>query len=107
MRIVNMPAETAGAVGILSALKWLVGLVLAPWLWHERKRVDELTQKLNEQNNDHYTKEEVKEAINDKTEGLKSAVSELSDKITIIQDTANATNVTIARIDERMKKNAE
>jgi len=99
-----MPAETAGAVGIL---KWLVGLVLAPWLWHERKRVDELTQKLNEQNNDHYTKEEVKEAINDKTEGLKSAVSELSDKITIIQATANATNVTLARIDERMKKNAE
>ena len=104
MRTDNMPVETAGALGVL---KWLVGLVLAPWLWHERKRVDELTQKLNEQNNDHYTKEEVKEAINDKTEGLKSAVSELSDKITIIQATANATNVTLARIDERMKRDAK
>lgn len=104
MRTDNMPVETAGALGVL---KWLVGLVLAPWLWHERKRVDELTQKLNEQNNDHYTKKEVKEAINDKTEGLKSAVSELSEKINVIQATANATNVTLARIDERMKRDAK
>lgn len=51
-----MPAETVGAFGLL---KWLVGLVLAPWLWHERKRLDELNQRLS----DHYTKEEVKEQI--------------------------------------------
>ena len=104
MRTVNMPAETAGAVGIL---KWLVGLVLAPWLWHERKRVDELTQKLSEQNNEHYTKEEVKEAIKNQTDGLRSDVSEIKDTMKIIQETSIATSVTIARMDERSKKNAE
>ncbi len=104
MRTVNMPAETAGAVGIL---KWLVGLVLAPWLWHERKRVDELTQKLSEQNSEHYTKEEVKEAIKNQTDGLRSDVSEIKETMKIIQETSIATSVTIARMDERSKKNAE
>jgi len=51
-----MPAESAAAVGVL---KWLVGLVLAPWLWHERKRVDKLKEELA----DKYSKEEVKEQI--------------------------------------------
>ena len=104
MRTVNMPAETAGAVGIL---KWLVGLVLAPWLWHERKRVDELTQKLSEQNNEHYTKEEVKEAIKNQTDGLRSDVSEIKDTMKIIQETSIATSVTIARMDERSKRDAK
>jgi len=109
MRIVNMPAETAGAVGIL---KWLVGLVLAPWLWHERKRVDELTQKLSEQNIEHYTKEEVKEAIKNHTDtlgidSLKSDVSEIKDTMKIIQETSISTSVTIARMDERSKRDAK
>ena len=104
MRTVNMPAETAGAVGIL---KWLVGLVLAPWLWHERKRVDELTQKLSEQNNEHYTKEEVKEAIKNQTDGLRSDVSEIKETMKIIQETSIATSVTIARMDERSKRDAK
>lgn len=104
MRTVNMPAETAGAVGIL---KWLVGLVLAPWLWHERKRVDELTQKLSEQNSEHYTKEEVKEAIKNQTDGLRSDVSEIKETMKIIQETSIATSVTIARMDERSKRDAK
>lgn len=43
----------------LGILKYLLGLVLAPWLWHERKRVDALQKELQ----GYYTKEEVKEQI--------------------------------------------
>ena len=41
------------------SLKFLVGLVLAPWLWFERKRTDALEKKLSE----YYNKEEVEEQI--------------------------------------------
>lgn len=43
----------------IGILKWFVGLILAPWLWHERKRVDALQKELSS----YYTKEEVKEQI--------------------------------------------
>ena len=58
-------------VTLASIGKWLVGLVLAPWLWHERKRVDALTAKLAER---HYTKDEMKEKIEDKLAPIKTDV---------------------------------
>ena len=63
-----MPVES---VGFAAIGKWLVGLVLAPWLWHERKRLDKLTEKLSES---HYTKDEMKEKIEDKLAPIKTDV---------------------------------
>lgn len=81
MRRTNMPAaETIGAIGLV---KWLAGLILAPWLWHERKRVDELDKRLAA----HYTKEEVKEQIMlrnkpiiDKLDMIYNELQKMSDK---------------------------
>ena len=42
-----------------ASLKFLIGLILAPWLWYERRRTDALEKKLNQ----FYSKEEVKEQI--------------------------------------------
>ena len=65
----DAPAEAKGiempvgeTITLASLGKYLIGLVLAPWLWFERKRVDRLQEKLD----DFYTKEEVKEKIEDK-----------------------------------------
>jgi len=59
-RVTKMSVE---AITLASVMKWLVGLVLAPWLWHERKRVDNLKEELSEHKAEQYTKEEVKEQI--------------------------------------------
>lgn len=56
---------------IASIGKYLIGLVLAPWLWYERKRVDKLTEKLE----GFYTKEEVKEKIEDKLAPMRTDLS--------------------------------
>lgn len=98
-----MSVEAAGAWGIG---KWLVGLVLAPWLWHERKRVDKLNDKLNEKLNDYYNKQEVREVIEDKTNNLREDITEIKETLKIISETSVVTSVTLARIDER-SKNAE
>lgn len=66
---IDMPVGesiTLAAVG-----KYLIGLVLAPWLWYERKRVDKLQDKLD----NFYTKDEVKEKIEDKLEPMKRDIS--------------------------------
>lgn len=54
-----MSAE-AGAFGIL---KWLVGLILAPWLWHERKMREQLQSQVDRHSENYFTKGEVKELI--------------------------------------------
>ena len=54
----NMPvAET---VTLASVGKWLIGIVLLPWMIYERKRVDSL---FAEMYRNHYSKEETKEQI--------------------------------------------
>ena len=63
-----MPVET---ISLAAIGKWLVGLVLAPWLWYERKRVDALQSKLD----GYYTKDEVKEKIEDKLAPIQRDVS--------------------------------
>lgn len=66
---IDMPAVET--VTLASLGKYLIGLVLAPWLWYERKRVDKLTEQLK----DFYTKAEVKEKIEDKLEPMKRDIS--------------------------------
>lgn len=80
MRTDDMPAETVGAIGIV---KWLVGLILAPWLWHERKRVDELNKRLAE----HYSKEEVKEQIQLRNQPIIDKLDMIYDKLEKIGNT--------------------
>ena len=89
------------AVSLASVGKWLVGLVLAPWLWHERKRVDKLTEALAQS---HFTKEETKEQIKDKTHTLHRDVTEVKDTMKIMSENIVSMGVTMARIDERSKK---
>lgn len=55
-----MPAETVATFGVL---KWLTGLILVPWMWYERRRVDALIKELREYKSNNYSKEEVKEQI--------------------------------------------
>jgi len=92
-----MPVET---ITLASIGKWLVGLVLAPWLWHERKRVDQIKEKLAEQ---HYTKQETRDQIADKTSSLTRDVTEVKETMKIMNDNIVAISVTVARIDERSK----
>jgi hypothetical protein len=51
----------------MDILQWLVGIVLAPWLWYERKRLDALKSEMKELeakvNEKFLSKEEVKEQI--------------------------------------------
>jgi len=100
-RVVMPVGET---VTLASIGKWLVGLVLAPWLWHERKRVDELKEKLSEH---HYTKDETKEQIADKTSGIRADVTEVKETMKIMNENIVAMSVTVARIDERSKHKDE
>ena len=65
-----MPVGETVSLAALS--KWLIGLVLAPWLWYERKRVDKIIETLRDK---HYTKDEVKEKIEDKLEPMKRDIS--------------------------------
>jgi len=51
---------SAELVAVGSVLKWLVGLVLAPWLWHERKLRESLQRQLDK---GYFNKSEVKEQI--------------------------------------------
>ena len=57
---------------LAAVLKWLVGLVLAPWLWYERKRLDSVIEAMREK---HYTKDEVKEKIEDKLAPMQRDIS--------------------------------
>ena len=91
-------------VTLASIGKWLIGLVLAPWLWHERKRVDALTAKLSEK---HFTKEEVREQIKDKTDPLHQDINEVKETMKVMSDNIVNISVTVARIDERSKKKDE
>jgi hypothetical protein len=68
--ISSMPVGETVSLAALG--KWLVGLVLAPWLWYERKRVDKIIESLRDK---HYTKDEVKEKIDDKLEPMKRDIS--------------------------------
>ena len=68
--IEQMPVGESVTLAALG--KWLVGLVLAPWLWYERKRLDAVIKAMQEK---HYTKEEVKEKIEDKLEPMKRDIS--------------------------------
>ena len=65
---IAMPVET---ISLAAAGKYLLGVILIPWIWYERKRVDRLTQILAEQ---HYTKAEVKEKIEDKLAPIQTDV---------------------------------
>jgi len=96
-RIVMPVGDT---VSLADIGKWLIGIVLAPWLWHERKRVDKLTKKLSES---HFTKEEVKEQIKDKTTPLHHDMKEVKETMRIVSDNVVSISVTLARIDERSK----
>ena len=96
-----MPAET---IGIAAIGKWLIGLILAPWLWYERKRVDKLEKIIAA---DHFTKEEVKEQIRDKTTPLHEDMKEVKETMKVVSENIVAISVTIARIDERSKKGNE
>jgi len=55
-----MGMPVAETVTLASVGKWLVGLVLLPWMLYERKRVDALFGKMYR---DYYSKEETKEQI--------------------------------------------
>ena len=68
--ISSMPVGESISLAALG--KWLVGLILAPWLWYERKRVDKIIESLRDK---HYTKDEVKEKIEDKLEPMKRDIS--------------------------------
>ena len=94
---VVMPVET---IGLATVGKWLVGLILAPWLWYERKRVDKLEKVIAKY---HFTKEEVKEQINDKTNPLQEDMKEVKETMKVVSENIVAISVTIARIDERSK----
>ena len=94
-----MPVETT--ITLAAVGKWLIGLVLAPWLWYERKRVDKL-EKVIAQN--HYTKQEIKEQIKDKTDPLHEDMSEVKATMKVMADNIVAISVTVARIDERSKQ---
>ena len=91
-----------GEVVTLASLgKWLVGLVLAPWLWYERKRVDKLREDLTGL---YFTKEETKEQIIGKTDPLQEDMKEVKETMKVVSENIVAMSVTIARIDERSKK---
>ena len=63
----------------LAALgKWLVGLILAPWLWYERKRLDAVIKAVQEK---YYTKDEVKEKIEDKLAPMQRDISWIRDHL--------------------------
>ena len=91
-------------ITLASVGKWLVGLVLAPWLWHERKRLDKLKEDVEKF---HYTKDEIKEQIENKTSGIREDVNEVKETMKIMSENIVAMGVTIARIDERSKKRDE
>jgi septal ring factor EnvC (AmiA/AmiB activator) len=92
------------SITLASVLKWMVGLVLAPWLWHERKRLDKLKEDVEKF---HYTKDEIKEQIEDKTSNLREDISEVKETMKIMNDNIVVMGVTIARIDERSKRRNE
>ena len=99
---INMPV---GEVVTLASLgKWLVGLILAPWLWYERKRVDKLREELTGM---YFTKLEVKEQISGKTDPLQEDMKEVRDTMKVMSENIVAISVTIARIDERSKNRSE
>ena len=90
-----------GEVVSLAAIgKWLVGLVLAPWLWYERKRVDKLEKIIS---SNHFTKEEVREQVNAKTDPLQEDMKEVRETMKVMSENIVAISVTVARIDERSK----
>ena len=92
------------SITLASVLKWMVGLVLAPWLWHERKRLDKLKEDVEKF---HYTKDEIKEQIEDKTSSLRSDITEVKETMKIMNDNIVVMGVTVARIDERSKRRNE
>ena len=92
-----MPAET---ITIAAIGKWLIGLVLAPWLWYERKRVDKLEKIIAA---DHYTKKEVKEEIKDRTAPIREDMKEVKETMKSMLDQTSIIGLTVARIDERSK----
>ena len=96
-----MPVET---IGLATIGKWLIGLILAPWLWYERKRVDKLEKLIAKQ---FFTKEEVKEQIKDKTTPLHRDMKEVKETMKVVSENIVAISVTVARIDERSKHNNE
>ena len=98
--IVTMPAVET--VSLMSIGKWLVGLILATWLWYERKRVDKVKEQLA---SEYYTKVEVKELLQDKLDPLIRDVIELKTTMKIMSENIVALGVTVARIDERTKRN--
>lgn len=99
---VVMPIETT--ITLAAVGKWLIGLVLAPWLWYERKRVDKLETLIASH---HFTKEEVKEQIRDKTTPLQDDMHEVKETMKVVSENIVAISVTVARIDERSKKGNE
>ena len=96
-----MPVES---IGLAAIGKWLVGLVLAPWLWYERKRVDKLEKVIAKH---YFTKEEVREQIKDKTDPLHEDMTEVKETMKVMADNIVSISVTVARIDERSKKGNE
>ena len=94
-----MPVETT--ITLAAVGKWLIGIVLAPWLWYERKRVDKLEKIISSH---YFTKEEVKEQIKDKTTPLHEDMQEVKETMKVMADNIVAISVTVARIDERSKK---
>ena len=92
------------AVTLAAIAKWLVGLVLAPWLWYERKRVDKLREDLTGL---YYNKEETKEQIIGKTDPLQEDMKEVKETMKLMSENIVAISVTIARIDERSKQRNE
>ena len=97
-----MPVETT--ITLAAVGKWLIGLVLAPWLWYERKRVDKLEKIIASQ---FFTKDEVKEQIKDKTTPLHHDMKEVKETMKVVSENIVAISVTVARIDERSKHNNE
>ena len=96
-----MPVET---ITLAAVAKWLVGLVLAPWLWYERKRVDKLKEDLTGL---YFTKKEVMHNIRDKTDPLQEDMKEVRDTMKIMAENIVTISVTVARIDERSKQRNE
>ena len=97
-----MPIETTLTLATIG--KWLIGLVLAPWLWYERKRVDKLEKLISKQ---FFTKEEVKEQIKDKTTPLHHDMREVKETMKVMAENIVAISVTVAIIDERSKHKDE
>ena len=98
---IAMPVET---ISLAAAGKYLLGVILIPWIWYERKRVDKLEKHIATK---HFTKAEVKEHISDKTDPIREDMKEVKETMKDMLEATSIIGLTVARIDERSKHKDE